>query len=113
MSAVPWQSHAGHAMLAHAGQQCSTSITWSCTHSATGVLQARGFTCGYDDLLLVPHAEAARKGLLARAEEAAVAASARYVGVRLPPGFEEGRTEVRREGGGALVGLTLVRYPNP
>ncbi|KAK9845826.1 hypothetical protein WJX81_003612 [Elliptochloris bilobata] len=55
----------------------------------TNYLQARGFTCGYDDLLLVPQAEAARKELLARAEGAAVAASARYVGVGLPPGFED------------------------
>ena len=68
------------------------------TQCATVVLQARGFTCGYDDLLLVPHAEAARKGLLARAEEAAVAASARYAGVGLPAGFEEGQAEVRRKG---------------
>lgn len=64
------------------------------------MLQARGFTCGYDDLLLVPQAEAARKGLLERAEEAAVAASARYVGVGLPPGFEEGQTEVRHMAAG-------------
>ncbi len=55
----------------------------------------RGFTCGYDDLLLVRDAEAARGALLARAEGAAVAASARYAGVELPAGYAEGGVEVR------------------
>lgn len=57
--------------------------------------QVRGFTCGYDDLLLVRDAEAARGALLARAEGAAVAASARYAGVELPAGYAEGEVEVR------------------
>lgn len=69
-------------------------------------MQARGFTCGYSDLLLVPQAEQARAALLAGAEGAAIAASARYAGVRLPPGVEEGTAEVRLSWLRGSAGLT-------
>ena len=43
-------------------------------------LQTQGFTCGYDDLLLLPAAERRRAEILDTAETAAVAASARLRG---------------------------------
>ena len=99
----PWQRARACGRFASAADRGSGDAC----QSLPAVLQARGFTCGYDDLLLVPHAEAARKGLLARAEEAAVAASARYVGVGLPPGFEEGHAEVLHVARGALPWKTV------
>lgn len=50
----------------------------------TYYLQTQGFTCGYDDLLLVKKAERARSALLDTAETAALAASARFVGEDVP-----------------------------
>ncbi|CAL8467924.1 g7462 [Coccomyxa elongata] len=50
----------------------------------TYYLQMQGFTCGYDDLLLVKKAEQARSALLDTAETAALAASARFVGEEVP-----------------------------
>lgn len=38
----------------------------------TSFLQSNGFTCGFDDLLLVPAAEAARSAALGRAEALAI-----------------------------------------
>ncbi len=46
----------------------------------TFYLQIHGFTCGFDDLLLVPAAEQQRRAMLEAAETAAVASSARFVG---------------------------------
>ena len=63
-------------------------------------LQTQGFTCGYDDLLLLPAAERRRAEILETAETAAVAASARFVGVEVPAllagGGREGDATPRR-----------------
>ena len=50
----------------------------------TYYLQVHGFTCGYDDLLLVPEAEAQRRSMLETAETAALHSSARFVGEEVP-----------------------------
>ncbi|KXZ53087.1 hypothetical protein GPECTOR_8g79 [Gonium pectorale] len=52
----------------------------------TYYLQWHGFTCGMDDLLLVPGAEARRAALLATAEARAVQASSELLGDRSPAG---------------------------
>ena len=51
----------------------------------TGYLQMRGFTCGIDDLLLVPGAEQERARIVSTAEAAALKASADLVGHPHPP----------------------------
>lgn len=56
----------------------------------TYYLQMHGFTCGYDDLLLVKRAERRRAALLDTAETAALAASARFVGEEVPQLMQEG-----------------------
>jgi len=48
-------------------------------------LQNHGFTCGYDDLLLVPPSEAQRAAMLSRAEALAINASAEFVGLAATP----------------------------
>lgn len=50
---------------ADAGRMLS-SLSRLCTH----YLQSHGFSCGIDDMLLVPNAEANRKALLATANDA-------------------------------------------
>lgn len=47
-------------------------------------LQWHGFTCGMDDLLLVPRAEARRKEILTTADAVAVKASADFAAVEVP-----------------------------
>ncbi|KAG1672823.1 hypothetical protein FOA52_004627 [Chlamydomonas sp. UWO 241] len=50
----------------------------------THFLQWHGMTCGFDDLLLVPEAEARRTALLDSAEARAIAASAEFVQQSVP-----------------------------
>ena len=57
----------------------------------TFYLQMHGFTCGFDDLLLVPEAEQQRRVMLETAETAALHASARFVGEEVPQLLEGGK----------------------
>jgi len=63
----------------------------------TYYLQMHGFTCSYDDLLLVPEAEEQRRIMLETAETAALNASARFVGEEVPQLLQGGQ-----ESGGPL-----------
>lgn len=57
----------------------------------TFYLQMHGFTCGFDDLLLVPAAEQQRRAMLEAAETAALASSARFVGQDVPQLLQGGQ----------------------
>ena len=57
----------------------------------TFYLQMHGFTCGFDDLLLVPAAEQQRSIMLEAAETAALASSARFVGQDVPQLLQGGQ----------------------
>lgn len=57
----------------------------------TFYLQMHGFTCGFDDLLLVPAAEQQRSTMLEAAETAALASSARFVGQDVPQLLQGGQ----------------------
>lgn len=63
----------------------------------------RGFTCGMDDLLLLPAAERSRASLLAGASTASIAAAAKYVGLKdAERALAAGKPQVRRaDPGGA------------
>lgn len=66
------------------GNATAGSFISALSRLLTYYLQMEGFTCGYDDLLLVKRAERARSALLDTAETAALAASARFVGEEVP-----------------------------
>ncbi len=66
------------------GNAVAGSFISALSRLLTYYLQMQGFTCGYDDLLLVKRAERARTELLDTAETAALAASARFVGEEVP-----------------------------
>ncbi len=62
------------------GDEVAGLLTSAFSRLFTFYLQTHGFTCGIDDLLLVPTAEAERADVLQRAEPAAWHASAGFVG---------------------------------
>ncbi|KAK9909518.1 hypothetical protein WJX75_003467 [Coccomyxa subellipsoidea] len=73
-----------HAVQDLYGNATAGSFISALSRLLTYYLQMEGFTCGYDDLLLVKRAERARSALLDTAETAALAASARFVGEEVP-----------------------------
>ena len=81
------------------GNAVAGSFISALSRLLTFFLQMRGFTCGFDDLLLVPAAEEQRRTLLETAETAALHSSARFVGVDVPqllPGGQESGAPLRQ-----------------
>ncbi len=66
------------------GNAVAGSFISALSRLLTFYLQMHGFTCGFDDLLLVPEAEEQRRTMLETAETAALHASARFVGEDVP-----------------------------
>ena len=81
------------------GNAVAGSFISALSRLLTFYLQMRGFTCGFDDLLLVPEAEEQRRTMLETAETAALHSSARFVGVDVPqllPGGQESGGPLRQ-----------------
>ncbi|KAF6245033.1 hypothetical protein COO60DRAFT_1650460 [Scenedesmus sp. NREL 46B-D3] len=72
-----------HAMQELYGDEVAGAMLNALSRLLTSYLQAAGFTCGMDDLLLVPGAEAQRARVLAKAEPTALAGSAEVVRAKL------------------------------
>lgn len=72
-----------HAVQELYGNDVAGKILSSFSRLFTFYLQSHGFTCGYDDLLLVDEVERSRQEMLDRAEALAVNASAEFVGLSL------------------------------
>ena len=66
------------------GNAVAGSFISALSRLLTSYLQMHGFTCGFDDLLLLPEAEEQRAAMLETAETAALHASARFVGEDIP-----------------------------
>ncbi|GFR43873.1 hypothetical protein Agub_g5002 [Astrephomene gubernaculifera] len=75
-----------HAVQELYGNAAAGKLLSAFSRLFTYYLQWHGFTCGMDDLLLVPASEARRSALLATAEARAVQASSELLGDRSPAG---------------------------
>ena len=73
------------------GNAVAGSFISALSRLLTFYLQMHGFTCGFDDLLLVPEAETQRRVMLETAETAALHASARFVGEAVPQLLQGGQ----------------------
>lgn len=73
------------------GNAVAGSFISALSRLLTFYLQMHGFTCGFDDLLLVPEAEEQRRVMLETAETAALHASARFVGEEVPQLLQGGQ----------------------
>ena len=73
------------------GNAVAGSFISALSRLLTFYLQMHGFTCGFDDLLLVPEAEQQRRVMLETAETAALHASARFVGEEVRQLLEGGQ----------------------